>query len=155
MQRCIEKKPCGSSQQGKKKPLDTWNRNSNAVCQLCCKDPAFGIQPKCLKENKRHIIFFFPSQWECGKWNMMATGSGVNPRNLAGTDYVGTELRRVEIYVWLFFSFWVGFFFFEKSVQRYFASNSGSGVNWEQDFVFVQEHICAAMCLHLVSGDWI
>lgn len=30
---------------------------------------------------------------------MMATGSGVNPRNLAGTDYVGTELRRVEIYV--------------------------------------------------------
>lgn len=30
---------------------------------------------------------------------MMATGSGVNPRNLAGTDDVGAELRRVEISV--------------------------------------------------------
>ena len=75
---------------------------------------------------------------------MMATGSGVNPRNLAGIDYVGAELRRVEIYVWLVFSV------FEKAVQYYFASNSGSVVNWEQDFVFVHEHICAVVCLHLL-----
>lgn len=42
---------------------------------------------------------------------MMATGSGVSPRNLAGTDYVGAELRRAESFVWL------GGCAFEKAVQ--------------------------------------
>lgn len=78
---------------------------------------------------------------------MMATGSGVSPRNLAGTGDVGAELRRVEI------SVGVAFCVSEEAVQQDFASNSGSGVNWEQDFVFARDHICAVVFLHLLR-DW-
>lgn len=40
-------------------------------------------------------------------------------------------------------------------MQYNFASNSGSVVNWEQDFVFAHEHICTVVCLHLLAGDGI
>lgn len=40
-------------------------------------------------------------------------------------------------------------------MQYDFASNSGSVVNWEQDFVFAHEHICTVVCLHLLAGDGI
>lgn len=65
---------------------------------------------------------------------MTAAGSAVSPRNLAGTDGVGAELRGAEIYVRLVLCC------SEKPAQRCSASSGGSAANWEQDGVCAGEH---------------